>query len=107
MLMQRKISNGMASMYLVLMDKPSIDTGHRCAVCGRYATNTHHIVPRSLGGVSGPTVRLCGSGTTGCHGMAETKRLHFRYEDGWEYLYTASPTSYFTALGMGGWERMQ
>lgn len=96
-------SDGMASMYRVLMDKPSIETGHYCAICHRFATNMHHIVPRSLGGKDGPTVRLCGSGTTGCHGMAESKQLHFKWCHGWEYLITDVPTGYFKALQMGGW----
>lgn len=51
-----------------------------CAVCGKFATSCHHIVPRSYGRVfkletptrgtyalRSPLFALCGSGTTGCH----------------------------------------
>ena len=51
-------------------------TTDKCQVCGRPATNAHHIVPRRCGHVyhhpagfwlSSPLIALCGSGTTGCH----------------------------------------
>jgi 5-methylcytosine-specific restriction endonuclease McrA len=44
-----------------------------CRVCGYRATSLHHLVPRSLGGddVEQNLVPLCGSGTTGCHGLVE------------------------------------
>lgn len=52
--------------------------GARCMVCGRPATNSHHVPPRSRGTFTLSTERgdyelkpslfaLCGSGTTGCH----------------------------------------
>ena len=50
----------------------------RCGICGRQATNCHHIVPRRCGDFAlvtprgtwrlrSPLIALCGSGTTGCH----------------------------------------
>lgn len=60
-----------------------MDDGAPCAVCGRPATNCHHVVPKGMGGGSkvftlqtpmgvfplkSPLFALCGSGTTGCHG---------------------------------------
>lgn len=50
-----------------------------CFLCGRLATNCHHVVPRGKGQVftlstpkgtwrlRSPLFALCGSGTTGCH----------------------------------------
>lgn len=49
--------------------------GHvRCVVCGRPGQSLHHLVPKSQGGDDLPInlVPLCGSGTTGCHGIFET-----------------------------------
>lgn len=47
--------------------------GNRCAVCrGWHASmNGHHVYPRDLGGddVEANVAPLCGSGTTGCHGL--------------------------------------
>jgi hypothetical protein len=60
-------------------------SGGRCECCGALATNTHHRRPRGMGGSRDPRtnqasnlVRLCGSGTTGCHGAIESNRDHFR-----------------------------
>lgn len=119
-----------------LMDKPSIDNAEGvCAVCGRPATNKHHIVKRSAGRwvVDGrekrkPTVRLCGMGNaSGCHGMAHDGRLHFRWVPAeapskpmkrvgsefpppnaghWEFLRTKEPCDYLTALSADGWRRL-
>lgn len=86
-----------------LMDCPSIE-GDVCCICGMPCTNSHHVVFRSQGGENGPTVPLCGSGCTGHHGMAHQKLLHFRYEDGWMFLFTPVPTKYEAALRMGGWK---
>jgi len=50
-----------------------------CRVCGRafglIPINAHHLIPRSLGGVwtESNIVGLCGSGTTGCHGLVEAR----------------------------------
>ena len=46
-------------------------SGGVCEVCGaRRASNWHHRLNRSQGGLWCPTngLDLCGSGTTGCHG---------------------------------------
>jgi HNH endonuclease len=42
-----------------------------CAVCGAPGANAHHVVKRSQGGRNAIAngVLLCGSGTTGCHGL--------------------------------------
>ena len=46
--------------------------GADCAVCGKPATNEHHILyGRQYGArldVAANRMALCGSGTTGCHG---------------------------------------
>lgn len=51
-------------------------TQPRCAVCGRPATNVHHLAgrggfdldtPRGSWRLRSPLIALCGSGTTGCH----------------------------------------
>ena len=47
-----------------------------CRLCGKTANVTaHHLVPRSQGGqwVAWNIVGLCGSGTTGCHGLIEAR----------------------------------
>jgi hypothetical protein len=46
-----------------------------CRVCMGPATSLHHMVPRSLGGddVADNLVPLCGTGTTGCHGLVEAR----------------------------------
>lgn len=66
--------------------------GARCAVCGRPATNVHHVVARSkahgftvdtpLGRfvALSPLFALCGSGTAGCHGRFHSLRYVVRWE---------------------------
>ena len=46
-----------------------------CRLCGAVNATLHHIVPRSLGGddVADNLCSLCGSGTTGCHGLVEAR----------------------------------
>lgn len=86
-----------------MMGRPSIkrDT---CVFCGLPKQSDHHIVPRSQGGTAGPTVSVCGVGNeSGCHGMLHMHRLHLRWNDGWECLYTPEPTKYDKALAMDGW----
>lgn len=57
-----------------------------CAVCGMMATNSHHVPAVGMGGrnamftLHGHVLRpaliaLCGSGTTGCHGLMHSGRL--------------------------------
>lgn len=115
------------AILLPMMGKPSIDNAnHVCCICGKPATDKHHIVRRGAGKlvrdgreVAKPTVRLCGNGNAGgCHGKAHAGMLHFRWartssEDTrtgnvlvgghWEYLETEEPVKYQTALGMDGW----
>lgn len=125
----------MPELYRPLMDGTSVELPY-CAVCGRsYPLNRHHIVKRSAGKlfrfgveVPKPTIMLCGSGNTGgCHGLAHSGMLHFRWvvcdntsgtEFGhyprasggvgghWEFLKTEEPTKYQTALNMDGWQRL-
>lgn len=68
-----------------------LDEGARCAVCGAPATNSHHVPSVGMGGrnasfkLHGRILRpaliaLCGSGTTGCHGMAHAGIYRFSWE---------------------------
>ena len=117
-------------LYKPLIGKPNIDNvDHVCCVCGKPASNKHHIVKRSAGKlvvdgreIQKPTVRLCGSGNaSGCHGKAHKGLLHFRWVEGekcnnaplrwyggghWAYLLTDKPAKYQEALGMEGWRRL-
>ncbi len=54
--------------------------GAWCVSCGRPYESLHHILPRSQGGddLVVNLAPLCGSGTTGCHGLLET------HAPGWE-----------------------
>lgn len=60
-----------------------------CSFCGGqhfHGLNQHHVIPKSQGGLHGCTVTLCGSGTTGCHGLVHDKRLlHFWTHEGVMY----------------------
>jgi hypothetical protein len=67
--------------------------GHLCARCSKSILNVpssiHHRCPRRMGGTTDPRindprnlVRICGTGTTGCHGMVESYRDQARI-DGW------------------------
>lgn len=86
-----------------LMGAPSVG-GLRCAVCGRYPAERHHIVFRSQGGADGPTVPLCGFGNaSGCHGLAHAYKLHFRYDGCWRYIVMDKSTKYEQALKSDGW----
>ena len=93
------------------MEAPTIKTDH-CVVCGTMpANNQHHLVKRSAGElyVNGikqekPTITLCGSGTTGCHGLAHENKLHFRFYQGrLQYALFDKPTPYLQALSRGVW----
>ena len=87
-----------------LYDKPSL-LPLWCCVCGAVAHNKHHVIPGRRKDPRVPRLRLCGSGnTSGCHGDAHSKRLHFRYRGGWEFLRT-EPTRYENALACKGWRR--
>lgn len=66
-------------------------TSDFCAICGKPATNCHHIVPISYGQVfdlvtkngswplRSPLIAVCGSGTTGCHGKFHSGQLKIRW----------------------------
>lgn len=67
--------------------------GHNCARCCRsilnYPSSIHHRHPRRMGGSRDPRindprnlVRICGTGTTGCHGEVESYRSA-AMEAGW------------------------
>lgn len=89
-----------------MMDAPSLKRPW-CVVCGKPATNLHHVVPRSHGGSKGPVLSLCGMGNaSGCHGRAHEHTLSFRYREGWEVLETDRPTKYQAALEMEGWRKV-
>ena len=88
-----------------MMNRPD-HTPPWCSWCGAQSVTFHHIVPRSQGGKDGPRITLCGHGTAGCHGKAEDKRLHLKWDDGWWGLETAQPTKYDTALELEGWRKL-
>ena len=66
--------------------------GACCVVCGRPYPNAHHEPPKGVGRnflLSTPMgqfvlkpalIALCGSGTTGCHGMRHNGQLKVRWE---------------------------
>lgn len=56
-----------------------------CVHCGLAAQSLHHILPRSQGGgdVEVNLAPLCGTGTTGCHGLLEG------HGPGWERVAAA------------------
>jgi hypothetical protein len=72
-----------AEVYAQVMERD----GRTCLACGtRDRPTLQHILPRGAGGTSRPldprlAVVLCGSGTTGCHGLVE----HEGRYDGWAY----------------------
>lgn len=75
-------------------DAHSLEEGALCAWCGRPASNCHHVPAKGMGGrnrtfvlrtpmgafVLRPAlIALCGSGTTGCHGLAHSRGLRIRW----------------------------
>lgn len=60
------------------MTRPSAVLGpasaHACVRCGRRAESWQHRVAAGRGGPTDPMncIPMCGSGTTGCHGRAES-----------------------------------
>ena len=94
-----------------LMTAPSIQDRKdgMCAICKCHpARNRHHIVPRSHGGMWGPTVPVCGLGNTGgCHKMLHDGRLHLFYSGGeWSYFYSAEGCKLDEALERRGWRAL-
>ena len=106
-----------------LLGKPNVLT-EGCAVCGRPATNEHHVIFKGSGGMSRelerkvPKIRLCGNGNVdGCHGEVHHRRLFFRWVDGagWQYQRTLKPTKVDDAMAapdihwapLAGWEAIR
>lgn len=67
--------------------------GHLCARCACSIVNApssiHHRKPRQMGGSKDPRIsdprnliRVCGTGTTGCHNAIESYRAK-AYDEGW------------------------
>ena len=63
--------------------------GGRCEICNTdlttgHAYSKHHRIPRGRGGtnVLSNLMLLCGTGTSGCHGMVESRRT-IAYDNGW------------------------
>ena len=84
-------SAGYSAFKAQLLDRPSVISTGRCAVCGRKWTQRHHVVQKGAGGVSPetdrriPLIELCED----CHGMVHRqRRLHLHWFDGlggWAY----------------------
>lgn len=65
----------------------ALDDGARCAICGRPATNVHHLgqlkwgrcfslrTPWGTHTLLPSLMAVCGSGTTGCHGAIHEGRI--------------------------------
>lgn len=59
----------------------------RCIVCGRRATNSHHHPPRGTAAkftlygqeLKPALLAVCGSGTTGCHGLIHSGKVKIRW----------------------------
>lgn len=66
--------------------------GYACIICaGRDRVTRQHILPRGMGGTSRPataahSIVLCGSGTTGCHGLVEREGRAERWSYDLGYL---------------------
>lgn len=68
-----------------LRDQLYVRSGGSCELCAlARATNWHHRKNRSQGGqhTLSNALHLCGSGTTGCHGMV-TENPSRAYDRGW------------------------
>lgn len=85
---ERGVPRWMSEHDAHLLDKPSVDQEPYCAVCGRPATNRHHVIEKGMGGVSRelerriPKVTLCGMGNaSGCHGKVHAHLLHLYWDD--------------------------
>lgn len=84
------------------VDRYRLDDGATCIVCGQRATNSHHTPPKGIMRVfelmtpkgrfkyRPALIAMCGSGTTGCHGMVHKGMLKIEwvwdsdgFESGW------------------------
>ena len=71
------------------------------------AYSIHHRQPRGMGGTDDPAANspanlllLCGTGTTGCHGLVETQRA-LAVEHGWLVPHSTDPASVPVLLFFG------
>lgn len=67
--------------YLAERQKAFDRDGHRCVVCGKTASEAHHIIPRSLGGPDDTwnLASVCADRMTGgCHRKATRKVIKMR-----------------------------
>lgn len=75
-----------------LLTAPDYPRQRTCPVCGMPSANSHHVVPKGMGGTSGPEgprMPLDGIGnTSGCHRLAHGHGLTFRYSEtcGWSFI---------------------
>lgn len=71
-----------------------------CVLCGSGDCSLHHIYPKGQGGddVTSNLIFLCGSGTTGHHGLIENGDVTTRAELG-EYLVAERPDFIFYLQG--------
>lgn len=63
------------------------DHSASCPICGKPVTNAHHCPPKRKGllFLNGHTLKpsliaLCGSGTTGCHGMLHNGKIKINWK---------------------------
>ncbi len=81
--------------------------GHHCQRCGvsivDIPSSIHHRKLRSQGGLddAGNMIRMCGTGTTGCHGWAHHNRTLAR-QDGWIVYRIDNPAEH-AVLTIHGW----
>lgn len=78
-----------------------------CVVCGLHGGTCHHVLPRSERGddVDANGVTLCGSGTTGCHGLVEARDPAARAAVGKYVLRDRSDTIEYLDGKLGGLDR--
>lgn len=83
--------------------------------CGEPTGQIQHRWPRGRGGGNrlSNLILMCGSGTTGCHGWAETQERRIATDQGWFVKTGEDPAAkpVFTRYGWimldddGGWDR--
>jgi hypothetical protein len=91
--------------------------GYYCEICGADLMNNtpvslHHRLPRGMGGSSHPDrhsssnlMAVCGTGTTGCHGVIESYRAQ-AYEHGWLVRRGQDPAEVEVLIWRQGWVRL-
>lgn len=107
-----------------MMGKPSIKSD-TCPICGKRASNDHHIVPKGTGNkyliaengqkLESPTISLCGFGNNladangrfYCHGLAHAHMLHFRWIPKTEVRKSNMFASCKMSYGQGHWEYLK